>query len=551
MHLHRKNIPRQLPLSFLRRVLYICLVSPNHQPSPREHESMKAIASAFQQNKPSALLALLAFLLHIIATALGFYDYFRDEFYYIACSDHLAWGYVDHPSLSILLLWISRALFGDSLLALRLLPAFASAGLVLLTGSITRELGGNSRSQFTASLAVVIAPIYLVLCDFYSMNAFEPLFWMGMALTFIRLVKTENQKLWLLFGALAGLGFQNKHGMAFFGIALVVGLLAGTHRKQFLSRWMWYGGALAVLLALPNIIWQATHGWPTLEFSQNATSFKNLPMSPVEFLVMQVIFHNPLVLPLWVLGLGALFLHKDLRRYRLFGIAYVFLFVLFVIQRGKPYYLSPIYPVFFASGAIVFEEFVARRSLAWLRTMYIAILIVGGIIVVALFLPVLPVDTYIRLSSALSLSDIKTERHGDTKLQQVLADRFGWREMTATVARVHQSLPPEDQAKAVIYTQNYGQAGAIDFFGKAYNLPPAVSGHNNYWLWGLRGRSGEVFVIVGGNAHDHGHAFTSVDSVAFHSNQYAMPYETNLTIFVCRGPRLPMDELWARVKSYM
>jgi hypothetical protein len=511
---------------------------------------MKSIAVAFQQNKPAAVLALTALFLHAAANALGFYDYFRDEFYYIACSDHLAWGYVDHPPLSIVLLWISRILFGDSLFALRLFPAFAGAGIVFLTGAITRELGGNARSQFMASLAVVIAPIYLVLCDFYSMNAFEPLLWMGMVLTFIRLVQSENEKLWLVFGLLAGLGFQNKHGMAFFGVAIIVGLLAGVHRKQFLSKWLWAGGALAVLLALPNVIWQATHGWPTLEFSQNATGFKNLPMSPGEYFVMQVIFQNPFSLPLWLLGLGALFIHRDLRKYRLFGLAYVFLFVLFVIQRGKPYYLSPIYPLLFAGGAIVFEEFVAQRSLAWLRTMYIVTLIVGGIIAVALFLPVLPVDTYIRLSSALSLSDIKTERHGDTKLQQVLADRFGWREMTATVARVYQSLPPEDQAKAAIYTQNYGQAGAIDFFGKAYNLPPAVSGHNNYWLWGLRGRSGEVMIVVGGNAHDHGHAFAEVDSAAFHSNPYAMPYETNLTIFVCRKPRLPMDELWTRVKSY-
>jgi len=511
---------------------------------------MKYPATALPQNRPSLFLALLAFLFHAIANALGFYDYFRDEFYYIACSDHLAWGYVDHPPLSIFLLWITRLFLGDSLFAIRLLPAIASAGLVFLTGTITRELGGNPRSQFLASLAVLIAPIYLVLCDFYSMNAFEPLFWMGAVLIFIRIVKTENQKLWLAFGALAGLGLQNKHGMAFFGIAVVAGLLAGTHRKQILSRWMWYGGALAALIALPNIIWQAAYGWPTVEFSQNATQFKNAPMSPVEFFFMQAIFQNPLTFPMWFIGLGALFLHKDLKAYRLFGIAYMFLFALFVLQRGKPYYLSPIYPLLFAAGAIVFEDFFVRRSLGWLRNAYLTILILGGITSVLIFLPVLPVETYLRVSSALNLSNIKTERHGDTQLQQVLADRFGWREMTATVARVYKSLPAGDQAKAVIYTQNYGQAGAIDFFGKEYNLPPAVSGHNNYWLWGMRGRSGEIFITVGGNAHDHAHSFASVDSVAFHSNPYAMPYETNLTIFVCRGPKLPIEELWARTKGY-
>ncbi len=511
---------------------------------------MKSLAFTLREYKPSLVLALAAFLLHVLVNALGSYDYFSDEFYYIACSDHLAWGYVDHPPLSIFLLWITRLFLGDSLFAIRLLPALASAGVVLLTGMITRELGGNSRSQFLASLAVLIAPIYLILCDFYSMNAFEPLFWMGTALTFIRIVRTGNQKLWLIFGIMAGLGFQNKHSMAFFGIVIVIGLLAGVHKKMILSKWIWYGGALAVLLALPNIVWQATHGWPTLEFSQNAAQYKNAPMSPVEFFLMQAIFHNPLAFPIWLTGLGALFVHKELKSFRLFGLAYIFLFALFVLQRGKPYYLSPIYPLFFSAGAIVLEEFFTRRSLRWLRNTYLAILMVGGIVGIVLFLPVLPVETYDRVASAIGLSDIKTERHGDTRLPQVLADRFGWREMTATVARVYRSLPTEDQSKAAIYTQNYGQAGAIDFFGKEYNLPPAVSGHNNYWLWGMRGHTGEVLIIVGGNAHDHGHAYASVDSVAFHVNPYAMPHETNLTIFVCRGLKPSIEELWPRVKHY-
>lgn len=382
------------------------------------------------------------------------------------------------------------------------------------------------------------------------MNCFEPLFWMGAALALIRLLKTGNQRLWLVFGLLAGLGLQNKHSMAFFGAAIVVGLIASVHRKQMLTKWIWFGGALAILIALPNVIWQSMHDWPTLEFSRRATEFKNAPMSPVEFFVMQAIFHGPLALPLWLTGLGAFFLHRVLKTYRLFGITYLLLFALFILQRGKPYYLSPIYPLLFAAGAVVFEEFVSKHSLSWLCATYLGLLLITGLITPFVFLPVLPVETYVRVSSALGLSQIKTERHDDTPLQQVMADRFGWRDLTATVARVYQSLPPEDQGKAAVYTQNYGQAGALDFFGKAYGLPPAVSGHNNYWLWGIRGRSGEVMIIVGGNAHDHRHAYASVDSMAFHINPYAMPYETNLTIFLCQGLKVPMSDLWPRLKAY-
>jgi hypothetical protein len=511
---------------------------------------MRPIPPRITENLLPLLLALFAFLLHLAANLAGLYDIFRDELYYIACSDHLAWGYVDHPPLSIFMLWVNRLLLGDSLFALRFLPAVASAGLVYLTGLLTRELGGNSRAQFLACLAVVIAPICLILTGFYSMNAFEPLFWMGAALTLIRILRTDNQKLWVLFGAIAGLGLQNKHGMAFFGLAIVIGLLAGVHRKQFTSKWIWIGGGLALLIAFPNIIWQATHGWPTLEFSQNATQYKNRPMSPVEFFLMQVLYLNPLTFPIWLAGLAALFLHKNLKTFRLFGIAYVFLFALFVLQRGKPYYLSPIYPILFAAGSVAIEEFFIHRSLSWLRTSYQSVLILAGLTGPVIFLPLLPVETYVHVASALGLSEIKEERHGDTRLPQVLADRFGWREMTATVARVYHSLPAKDQTEAVIYTQNYGEAGAVDFFGKQYNLPPAVSGHNNYWLWGTRGYSGEIFIIIGGRPQDHARAYQSVDSVAFHTNPYAMPYETNLTIYLCRGLKIPIAELWPRTRHY-
>jgi 4-amino-4-deoxy-L-arabinose transferase-like glycosyltransferase len=389
-----------------------------------------------------------------------------------------------------------------------------------------------------------------MLDDFYSMNAFEPLFWMGAAYVVIRILKTGNAKLWLLFGAIVGLGLQNKHSMAFFVLALVVGLSLTHERKHLVNKWFWLGGAVAGLLFLPNILWEVAHGWPTLEFMQNAQQWKNLPMSPVQFLTMLSIFHHPFALPLWVGGVLALLLQRNLKAFRLFGIAFLVLLVLFIVQRGKPYYISPFFPLVLASGAVAFDEYIRNRSWKWLLPAYGVLLIVGGLIMLPLSLPLLPLESYIRYSETLGLTSVKMEKHGDTRLPQVLADRFGWREMVAEVAQVYRSLTPEEQAKAAIYAQNYGQASAVDFYGREYGLPLALCGHNNYWLWGTRGYSGEVLIIIGGRIEDHRKAYDSVEQVGIHKNDYAMPHETDLPIFVCRNLKMPMENVCKLTKRY-
>lgn len=508
------------------------------------------ILSLIRTHPVIVIFACLKLAVHFVANALGGYDYFRDEFYYIACSERLDWGYVDHPPLSILILWLNRSLLGDSLFALRFLPAIAGAGTVVITGFLVTELGGGRRAQILALLAVVIAPVLLILSDFYSMNAFEPLFWTGAAYLLIRIIKTGNQRLWLWFGLLVGLGLQNKHSMAFFGIAIVVGLLLTSERKQLANKWTWFGGIIAGVLFLPNIIWQMMHGWPTLEFAANAQQWKHLPMSPLEFLAAQFLFYHPVAFPLWAVGLGALCFHRRLKSYRLFGFAFLFLVVLFIVQRGKPYYLSPFFPLLLAAGAVALDEFLARKQWTWAFRGYAFALGVGGLITMPLFLPLLPVETYLRYAEPFGIAKVKTERHADTELPQTFADRFGWREMVRTVAHVVDSLSPGERPRTVIYTQNYGEAGAMEFLGQTYNLPPTVSGHNSYWWWGIPIDSVEVVVIVGGEAKDHRKVFAVVQQVATHSHPYAMRYESNLPIYVCRNPKMPMNKAWPMTRHY-
>ncbi len=512
---------------------------------------MHRIATWLRGDKQSLLIALLVFIAHAMTNWLAVYDYFRDEFYYIACTDHLDWGYVDHPPLSILVLWFNRLFLGDSMLALRIPTAIASAAVVYLTGLLVRELGGERRAQLLACISVAVAPIYLLLGGFFSMNAFETLFWMSAAFVLIRILKTGYQKLWILFGIVAGLGVQNKHSMVFFCLAVVAGLLLTSHRRQFLIKWIWLGGAVAGVIVIPNLIWQATHSWATLEFLQRAQQFKNAPMSIPDFLSAQVLFQHPLVAPLWIGGIVALFVAKTLKPYRLFGFVYILLLVLFVLQRGKPYYLSPVYPIVLAAGAIAFEQYVLRTSRLWILRTYGVLLTIGGVATMPLFLSLTPPKQFIAITSALGISDVKMEQTDAPKIPQIFADRIGWREMTRDVSTVFHSLTPEEQSKAAIFTRNYGEAGAIDFFGKQYGLPKAISGHNSYWYWGPRGCTGEVLIIVGGRKEDHQKGFESVELAMVHTSDYAMPFESHLPIYVCRRAREPVEDIWPKVRFFI
>ena len=516
-----------------------------------EMNILRKLFHPFTETSPGAILAAVTLLIQLGVNLSGGYGYFRDEFYYIACSDHLAWGYVDHPPLSIVILWLNRIFLGDSIFALRLLPAAAAAGLVYLTGLLVREMGGKGFAQLVSCLAVAFTPVYLAVSSFYSMNVFEPLFWIGSAYVLLKIVNTGNERLWLLFGVVAGLGLQNKLGVLFFGFALVVGLLVTSQRKQLSSRWFWMGGVVALILFAPNLVWQATHDWATLEFMRNAQQWKNEPMSPLAFLSAQVLLQHPVALPLWLAGLVAFFFHDHLRKYRFFGIAYIVLLLLFVMQRGKPYYLSPIYPLLLGAGAILFEDLASRRVWRVATRLYAWILLAGGLITLPLWEPILPVETYIHYSTLLGLQPPRMERHRDTVLPQVFADRFGWKEMVAEVARAYRSLTPQEQSEATIYAQNYGEAGAIDFFGGQYQLPRAISGHNNYWLWGMHNPSATIMIIVGGRKEDHSEVFGSVEVFATHNQQYAMPSETDLPIYICKKPKVPLKDVWEAVKRFI
>jgi hypothetical protein len=492
------------------------------------------------------VLALAEIALHLVA--IRGYGIFRDEMYLIASARRLAWGYVDHPPLSPALLRIVLATLGDSLFAIRLLPALAGGALVVLTGWIARELGGGPFAQGFAALSVILAPDYLATYHIYTMNAYEPLCWMGCVAILLWILNGGSSRLWLAFGVLAGVGLENKHTMLLMGLGLVIGLLLTGERRRLLDPWLWAGGAIALAILLPNLLWQAQHQWPELEFMRRADAVKNYRASAWEFFTGQVLLIGPVMLPVWFAGLCWFFTGAG-RRWRALGWCYLVMFASLLATHGKVYYLTPAYPMLLAAGAITWETFTIQPARAWLRKASIALLVIVSAAIAPLAMPLLPVETFIRYARAIGFSEVKTENHRPARLPQLYADMFGWENMAARVAAVYRSLPAQEQAQAAIFGQNYGEAGAIDYFGPRWGLPRAISGHNNYFLWGP-GDRGQVLIVIGSSGRGAKRLYEDVTPAGRIVDAYAMPYESDLTIWLCRRPKQPLSEAWPQVKHY-
>ena len=494
-------------------------------------------------------LAMLKIVVHLFTGGAGAYGYFRDELYYLDCANHLGLGYVDHPPLSILILSITRAFIGDSMLAIRLPVICVGAATVVMTGVLVRQMGGGRFAQALACLAVLAAPIFLAIGSFFSMNAFDQFFWVLAALLIVRLIQTDNPRLWLWFGFVVGLGLQNKYSIGFFAGAIVAAMILTPYRKHF-RRWeLWVGGLIACFLFLPHIFWQVKYDWPTLEFMHNARLYKNMPNTFFNFLGSQIILIGPLNAPLWIAGLVFGFLSRRGKPFVLFCIAYLILFAVFLFTKGKVYYLSPIYPILLALGSVYFESIMGARR--WAKTVLICLVALSGLILAPLALPILSPGPFLRYQQALGLRAPQQERSHGQDLLQHLSDRLGWEEFVAMVAQVNDNLDPVDQAKCSIIVSNYGEAGAINLLGKRYGLPPAFSGHNSNYLWGPQGATGEVMLVYSYPVKELEMLFDSVVEVGRFSHPYVMEHQNNRSLFLCRGLQLSAKDAWKQLKSFL
>jgi hypothetical protein len=396
----------------------------------------------------------------------------------------------------------------------------------------------------------LLAPVYLALNHFYSMNALDILLWALAASLWISALETPRRRSWLLLGAVLGLGLLNKISVLWLGFGLGVGLLATPTRRQLSTAGPYLAVAVALTLFLPHLLWQILHGWPTVEFIRNATSNKMVEVALGDFAWGQIESMNIATVVVWLSGLVWLGLLGG-RLQRSLAVAYLAVFALLALSgSSRAGYLSPAYTWLFAAGGVALEQLHARWRPRLLRGAILACIVVVGAASAPFALPILPVDSYIRYAEAAGVAPSTAERKELAQLPQFYADMHGWEEIVETVAAVFAELPPDEQKEAAIFVYNYGEAGAIDRLGRRHGLPRAIGGHNNYWLWGHRGHSGKVVLVVGGDEEGLSRAFETVELAATIDCGRCMPYENRQPVWVCRDILTPLEELWPRQRHF-
>jgi 4-amino-4-deoxy-L-arabinose transferase-like glycosyltransferase len=495
-------------------------------------------------------LPLSLFLYELYLTLLPQYGYFIDEVYYIACAKRLAWGYVDHPPLSIFLLAAERWVLGDSLTALRFLPAVAAAVNVLMTGLLVRQLGGGILATVVALIGAMAMPVYLLMGSFYSMNAFEPVILTVIVYSIIRLEKDEQPQWWLFVGLLTGLGLEMKHTMVVYMVALGVGLLLTPARRFLWNRWFLGGMIIAVIVLIPNLLWQYTHGFPSIEFYRNAMVSKNVPTPPHQVMLMQILFANPFAFPVWIAGVVFAFSRAG-SRFRYIGWTYLVLIgVMVASQSSRPDRIAAIYAALFAMGGVALE----RLGKPGLRRAVISLLsvasICGSVIMAPVVTPLLPPIQLRGYLSAIGFSYNIEKGKMNEPLPQWIADRLGWKELAVDVAQVYHLLSPEDQKNAVIVCKNYGEAGALELYGPEFGLPPVFATHNNYLLWGPPSDSVGVFIAVGVSRKDLDAIFEDVVEASVHTCADCTRPQQRVPIDIARKPRGSIEKEWLKFKTF-
>jgi len=505
-------------------------------------------------------IALAKLLFHIYFNSR--YGYFRDEFDYISCGDHLQWGYVDQPPLIPFLTHVSRAVLGDSLRAIRFIPAFSSALLVVQAGAITRELGGRRYAQILTAICVALAPQYLSNGGLLGTNDLEPTLWMGCAYFAILAIKRDNPRYWIWFGVSAGLGLEEKYTIAVFGLGIVIGLLLTEQRRAFLNKWIWLGGVVAFLIFLPNILWNWHYDWPFVQLIRAIRAEgRDVVLGPAAWFFQQLLVVNLFAAPIWLAGLSALLLWPKLRPYRFLGWSYIVSYVVIFLQHGKNYYLAPIYPMLFAAGAAVLEAALDRRDLdsphsgqprlQWAKPVVAGLVALGGLYLAPITVPVFSPEHFLAYTKGLPFKlPINEHSHARAALPQWYSDQFGWKEIADETAVAWNRIPAVERADCGIFAQDYGQAGAIDFFDRKLGLPPALSGDRTYWLWGTHGYSGNCLIVLGDRRGRLSELFTEVEYVGNSAdNPWAL--ESQIEVYICHKPKFGrLSEIWPKIKRW-
>lgn len=501
---------------------------------------MKDVGQKFKDNDLYLLLLLatIRFLIHLLTN--GQYGFHRDALAFLDHGRHLDWGYVAYPPLTPFIGRIAQVLFGLSLVGVRAFAALAQCVGMVVAGLMAKALGGGRRAQIVTAVAAAIAPMSVIMSVLFQYISFDYLWWVLIAYGMIRLLKSQNPRWWLFIGVFIGLGAMTKYTIAFYIAGLVAGVLLTNNRRYLTSPWLWGGVGLAVLIFLPNLIWQIQHQFISLEFL-DAIHTRDVAIGRAEGYFSQQLYvnANPFTLPLWIAGLYFYFSPQG-ARYRPLGYMYAVPLILFWLAEGRFYYMAPAYPMLLAAGAVVGERWVHSRSAAQQRLIppiTYGLLTVGAAISAFLMMPLAPVHS--------AAWEMVSEVHDN------FTEQIGWEDLTATVAGIYTAEAESSSEVVGILAGNYGVAAALNLYGPQYNLPPAISPVNSYWYRGYGTPTLEVVVAVGFTAETLAPFFGDCTQVGEVTNQYGVENdEYGRPIFVCRELLAPWEEIWPQVQSF-
>jgi 4-amino-4-deoxy-L-arabinose transferase-like glycosyltransferase len=456
---------------------------------------------------------------------------------------HLRLWRMDFPPAIALVAEAVRATLGDSLLAIRLVPALAGTALVVLAALVARELGGGRWAQALAALGVVASPLFLRSANLFQPVVLDQLAWMVALYALVGLCREDRPRWWLLLGAALGAGLLTKFSAAFVGLAVLLALLATGRRAWLLTTWPWLAALLALAIGSPSLVGQLRLDFPVRGQLADLRQVQLERVTPLDFLAGQLLW-GPATL-IGAAGLVGLLVDRRLRAFRVVGWTCVWVFVILMALHGKAYYAGPVYPTLIGAGSVMLERVRGDRLGPVLRWGGVVALLVTMAVLLPIGVPILPPAAMAGYARAIGASSALRTNTGEIeRLPQDYADMLGWEEQARAVARVYRSLPAPDRARTVLVAGNYGEAGALDFFGPRYGLPAVVSPTGSYWFFGPGTKPGEVVVTIGAGREDLAPLFDSVEAAGRVTSPWSVAEERDLTIYVARGPHRTLQEVW-------
>lgn len=504
----------------------------------------RSLVNYFRKDPWIWVTVLIIGLLRIVLA--GRYDAFRNELYFIVCGRHPDFGFVDQPPLVPLLAAMTQ-LLGDSVWLLRLPAVIAAVALVPLTGAFSKLLGGNGTSAWMAGLSAGIAPGLVALTTTLGTSTFEPIAWTGFAYLLAQAILKEDRRALLWAGLIAGVALEAKYGIALWVIALGANVALTDGRRIFAWGELWLAILIGAIVATPSLVWQSLHEWPFLAVhTQHLATGANLTGTPFHFAAAQILEMNVLLCPLWVTGAIVPFFWARLRSARFLSLGFAVVAVALYALHGKDYYLFPVYPTMFAVGAVAWANLAP-----WLRNMWMAGATAVSVILAPIMLPLLDPPALAHYLEWTHLAPPPEEVAAvGAPLTQIFSDELGWRALEKQVAQVYHSLPPEERAHCAILAVNYGEAAALEVYGREDGLPQVLCGQNQYFLWGDHGVEESVLIHVNGDPARWRRACESVEIAGTFGSPYVMPYENDRPIFICRGLRHPLSAIWTRLRRF-